>query len=513
MKAQKISQPIAGLLVVFCTLFSTRAYVHSQVPDPCKFYHGFWLTRQPMPAGRTAMVSNVVKGNIYFTGGMKVTNDELVPNGAVWKYDPVTEIWDTSLTPIPESRVMIGDYSCVLEDRIYVIGGGEKQGEDSEISSRVDLYDPGSDRWHSRQELPLPLTGIGVCSLNGQVYVTGGMSDSYLSRNSVYRYDPVMDSWTRVADMLNPRYRHIAVEVDGKMYAIGGINNNSSPSGLKSAEVYDPASDSWAPLSPAPTQICEMASCVVGGEIYLLGGRESIRAGILPNILKYNTGLDIWTMIDEIPGKLYQASASVIGRNIYLFGGSGARGEGIDRVWIYHLSDVILEKYLPDLIVYEDMLTIDLSQYFKHAEGGKIDYSVCSVSDPKIVSTSIIESMLTIEGITEGEVQITLLAESGDDQAGDDLWITNLYTGIPSIPTDIPLFIAYPNPAGNEVNFQTRNLRAYMLTISTIEGRILMKQRITESIFRLNISSLPGGVYIIHAQNESLNRIEKLIKR
>jgi len=512
MKVQKIIQALSRMLIVFCTFSSTQAVAQARVHDPCKFFYGFWLNHQPMPAGRTGMASNVIDNKIYFTGGTDLTGDNPEKNGVVWKYDPVKEIWDTSLTPLPLPRTLLGDYSCVLENRIYVIGGREKYDKDTVFSARVDLYDPASDSWQSRNNLPVPLTGLGACSLNGQVFVTGGISNNCLSEKSVYSYDPAMDSWNRVADMLSPRYNHIAVAVDGKLYAIGGINNNSSLAALKSAEVYNPVTDSWSPLAPVPTQICEMASCVVGNEIYLLGGKKSLRAGILPCMMKYNPSVDSWLTIDEIPGRLYQATASVFSRNIYLFGGSGARESGIDRVWTYQLSDVILEKYLPDQDVHEESLKIDLSQYFKHAEGGRIEYSVCDVSDATVVSTSINENLLIIEGISEGEVQINLLAESGDNKAGDDFFVRNFYTGNSATLIDIPLFMMYPNPAGNEINFRTRNLGAYMLTISTMNGQIVMNQMITEPIFRLNISPLPGGVYIIHAQNESFIRIEKLIK-
>lgn len=459
------------------------------------------------------MASNVIDDKLYFTGGRDAEGGKCNKGSTVWKYDPHTEKWDTSLTHNPVSRIMVGDYTCVLDKMIYVIGGTEKNGKDQVFSSSVDIYNPAADSWHSGSDLPLPLTGIGVCSLNGKVYVCGGMSESGRSVSSVYSYDPRTKSWSRVADMLTPRHMHTALALEGKVYAIGGVNNNSSTAGLNSTEVYNPETDNWSPAAPVPTQICEMASCTVDGEIYLMGGKVSLNAGVIQAMMKYNPGLDKWMMIDEIPGKLYQSSSSVIGRNIYLFGGSGASGKGIDRVWTYQLSDVILDQNIPDQELNEDWFTIDLSHYFKHAEGGKIEYSICRISDPTIVSTSIINSLLTIVGISEGEVQINLLAESGGDQAGDDFLITNYYTADTSPLFDIPSFIAWPNPAGNEINFQTRNPGAYMLTISSMDGRIILNQLIPDPIFSLNISSLSEGVYIIQAQNENLCRIVKLIKR
>ena len=48
----------------------------------------------------------------------------------------------------------------------------------------------------------------GVTSLNGMVYVAGGVSakDRSDSTDRLLRYDPVNDSWTQMANMNNQRY-------------------------------------------------------------------------------------------------------------------------------------------------------------------------------------------------------------------------------------------------------------------------------------------------------------------
>lgn len=56
-------------------------------------------------------------------------------------------------------------------------------------------------------------------------------------------YDPVVNSWKRLADMLEVRSNFSVVVHEARLYAIGGdvdINTN-----IDSVEVYNPDTDSW----------------------------------------------------------------------------------------------------------------------------------------------------------------------------------------------------------------------------------------------------------------------------
>jgi N-acetylneuraminic acid mutarotase len=60
------------------------------------------------------------------------------------------------------------------------------------------------------------------------------------------------DTWTQKADMPTARLGLATSVVDGKIYAIGGYAAAVSP-GMRTVEEYDPATDTWTTKAPMPT--------------------------------------------------------------------------------------------------------------------------------------------------------------------------------------------------------------------------------------------------------------------
>ncbi len=500
------------LLILFFAFSIMHGTLHSQETDPCHFDYGYWSTLQAMPGTRSAMSGEMLAGRIYVIGGLSGKDDPAEFREEVWSYDPGSDRWDTTLAPLPVPRSFFGDHTCVLGNKLYVIGGTAADGKEPVYSARVDVYDPETDSWHMCADLPVALGGIGVCAIMGQIFVCGGINQDQQSLKTLYRYDPGTDLWHREPDMLTPRYRHAAVTVDGKLYAIGGISDPDAPAGLKLAEVFDPVTHCWASIASVPTQICEMASVAINHDIYLFGGKVTLNAGMLNRVFKYRVSTDSWSAVDELPGQLCLAAAVAAGRRIYLLGGTSSFEPGIDRIWTYDLSEVVLENKIPDLLMDKDSLLIDLSAYFSHATDGKIDYTVCDLSDPTIVSTWIYDSMLIIRGIDHGEVQIRILAESGNYRAGDSFSLTNLVTSIPDPLRETVTFTAFPNPVFEKLHLEARNTGTYVVAIRAIDGRLIYKKQITDPLYTIHLSHLPGGIYLVRAWNGCFEAREKLIK-
>jgi hypothetical protein len=81
------------------------------------------------------------------------------------------------------------------------------------------------------------------------------------------------NAFVQLPDMNNPRYAHCSIQVDSKLYAIGGRQYGGvDTSILKECEAYDFKSQKWSAI-PALSQPRSEA-CVVkfGDHIYLFGG-------------------------------------------------------------------------------------------------------------------------------------------------------------------------------------------------------------------------------------------------
>lgn len=84
---------------------------------------------------------------------------------------------------------------------------------------------------------------------NGLIYVFGG--GYYGASSVVWAYNPQTDTWTKKQDMPTPRFAFQTYLVGGKIYAMGGAQTEYGAS-LATVEVYDPVTDTWEIRSNMP---------------------------------------------------------------------------------------------------------------------------------------------------------------------------------------------------------------------------------------------------------------------
>jgi hypothetical protein len=126
---------------------------------------------------------------IYVTGGNIMWPDI---SAALEVYDPATDSWDTTRTPMSEEKY--SHAMCVVDGKIYAFGGWDNSGF-GPMYDDVDTYDPEMDHWLERTAMPLQLAEFGAAVVNNKVYIIGGTSTlhPFTSMNSVYEYDPASD--------------------------------------------------------------------------------------------------------------------------------------------------------------------------------------------------------------------------------------------------------------------------------------------------------------------------------
>jgi hypothetical protein len=91
-----------------------------------------------MPTARWGLSTSVVDGKIYAFGGNARQGG--APLSSLFQYDPATDIW-TARDDIPVR--MLGMGTSVVADRIYVIGGTSVPYPYDPALSTLWEYDPG----------------------------------------------------------------------------------------------------------------------------------------------------------------------------------------------------------------------------------------------------------------------------------------------------------------------------------------------------------------------------------
>ncbi len=93
--------------------------------------------------------------------------------------------------------------------------------------------------------------------------------------------------------------QHLAsTVVSGKLYAIGGRTAGKS-SNLGNNEAYDPTANSWSELAPMPTKRGGIAAAGVNGNIYVFGGEAPTQT--FNNNERYDPLSNKWTEEDPMP--------------------------------------------------------------------------------------------------------------------------------------------------------------------------------------------------------------------
>ncbi|MHC4228166.1 MAG: Kelch repeat-containing protein [Planctomycetota bacterium] len=148
----------------------------------------------------------------------------------------------------------------------------------------------------------------------------------------------VGDTWTEKALMPTARLALATSLVNGKIYAIGGYAAANAPH-LRTVEEYDPEMDTWIQKADMPTARSWLSASTVDGKIYAIGGQRFFGAPGIRAVEEYDPATDTWTTKADMPTERFEHSTSVVDGKIYAIGGvTGPGGLSLSTVEVYDPS-------------------------------------------------------------------------------------------------------------------------------------------------------------------------------
>ena len=178
--------------------------------------------------------------------------------------------------------------------------------------------------WNEVSKMPENRYAHTIDELNGKIYVVGGMNnENTTAPTTALVYNKAAGNWSQISLFNNVvRWAHNSCIVDGKLYVVGGNNGIRT---VATMEMLDPASNEWISKTSMPTDRVLAACAAIDDKIYIIGGLN----GKLPyldyrgikTIEVYDTKNDSWTKLADMPTNRWGCSAVAFNGKIYVFGG------------------------------------------------------------------------------------------------------------------------------------------------------------------------------------------------
>ena len=216
---------------------------------------------------------------------------------------------------------------AALRGEVYVVGGYAMN-----PTTSVDVYNPTTRAWRAVASLPMALQHPNVAVVRDRLFIAGYFEGQGTGspRDNAYVYDPDRDRWDAVSPLPagTGRAAGCVAIIGDNVYLFGGRRGDMS---VAYASVYDVAADSWQKLPDMPVRREHCGAGLIGGKIYIVGGRTDTIRGFEPTSLVFDPASPGYAQRKPILTPRGGLAAAVIGTRLYTFGGEGnaAAPEGV----------------------------------------------------------------------------------------------------------------------------------------------------------------------------------------
>ncbi len=251
---------------------------------------------------------------VYCINGITPYNNTY-PWSTLLKYDVQADQW-TVLTGKLVPKIQAVAAYVPGTGKIYIMGGTVLGLHRKDIFNNVESVDVQTGEV-KRLDIANPLTTTygGISVWKNEIYIFGGSRLNGLGISSLYKFDPVAETFTQLTDM--PEYVQAAgAIVNGKLYVFGGYNP-SQHYNSNQINVYDLETNQWKTEGKLPETLSANAVAVSGNRIYIVGNYSD-----LGFIGYYNTETHKFIQLKSNMEPRRHAGAVVVDGKLVVFGGN-----------------------------------------------------------------------------------------------------------------------------------------------------------------------------------------------
>jgi N-acetylneuraminic acid mutarotase len=229
----------------------------------------------------------------------EATQSSIVPEGSVCG-------WATSTVyPVP----ILDQATVALGNNIYVFGGVS-----TAIIATANKFD--GTTWTAIAPLPVALEFPTAVTDGTFIYILGGADTTGAPQTSLFRYDPVANTYTPLASFTTGTWNAAAVYLNGKIYKFAGTG--PATNSTNALEIYDVAGNTWSPGAAYPLSSSFVGAFVRNGFVYGAGGITAPGSVVTAKTFRYDPVANSWddAAIADLPEARWGAASSITGYGV-----------------------------------------------------------------------------------------------------------------------------------------------------------------------------------------------------
>lgn len=189
-----------------------------------------WSTTSSMNHRRTQHALAILpSGKVLTVGGIGGNTQNDLSLNSIEIFDPNTSSWTLSSLTMSETKA---EPNIILAtNNIFILGGviNRVWGYDGDsISNVIEKFDytANPNTISTMTTMPQKLVYSSISEYNGNIIISGGITENTIVTNQIYKYNVAGNSWTSIGQMLKSRYLHNYILFNNKLFLVGGITDN-----------------------------------------------------------------------------------------------------------------------------------------------------------------------------------------------------------------------------------------------------------------------------------------------